>query len=102
MKKPTVRILSFTAGLALAAVVIGVALTKNPALRREVDNQVASVLKATRSLTDTYKNAASKAKAASSLIKKEPEDRAAADAVAAAREEEKLAAQWDAVEKQLD
>ena len=91
MKKATKQVLSFVSGLTLAAVVVGVAIGKSPSLQNEIENQLNSVLKTSRSLIDAYKKFATRSKVAVNLIKT---DREAATGNEAA---EKIDSQWDAV-----
>lgn len=98
MKRSTVQVLSFMSGLTLAAVVIGVTLARSPSLRNEIENQVNSVLKTTRSLVNSYKSVASKSKTAVNLIKSDPEVRAESASAEAEQQAYEVNSQWDAVE----
>ncbi|MDR1358682.1 MAG: hypothetical protein LBJ48_04950 [Coriobacteriales bacterium] len=98
MKKATVQALSFVSGLTLAVVVVGVTISKSPSLRGEVENQIRTVLKTTRTLVDAYKNLASKSKIAVNLIKNEPGEATATEEAAAAHQNTQTNSQWDAVE----
>lgn len=98
MKRSTVQILSFLSGLTLAAVVIGVTLSRNDSLRNEVESQINSVLKTTRTVVDSYKSVASKSKTAVSLIKNDPDILSASDEAEANQQAQEVSNQWDAVE----
>lgn len=98
MRRGTVKVLSFMSGLVLAAVVIGTTINKSPALRSEIENQINTVLKTTRSLIDAYKSIGSKSKAAVGLIKNEPGGRTAGEEAAAVEQAAQIEEQWDAVE----
>ena len=96
MKKSTIQVLSFLSGLTLAAVVVGVTIAKSATLRSEIENQLNSCLKTTRTLVDAYKSVTAKSKTAVNLIKKDtgesPEtEEAVAEQVA------KINDQWDAL-----
>lgn len=98
MKKGTVQALSFLSGLTLAAVVIGITLSKSPGLRNEIESQIDSILKTTRSLVNTYKGVASKSKTAVNMIKKNPEGVAADVAAEAAQQAADANNEWDVLE----
>ncbi|MDR1088412.1 MAG: hypothetical protein LBL23_03995 [Coriobacteriales bacterium] len=98
MKKSTVQVLSFVSGLTLAVVVVGITISKSASLRSEIEDQIRSVLKTTRTLVDTYKNLASKSKTAVKLIKNEPGETTATDEAAAAQQNAHTNSQWDAAE----
>lgn len=100
MKRGTIQVLSFISGLTLAAVVIGVTLSKSPSLRNEVESQAKSVLKTTRTLVDSYKSVVSKSKMAVNLVKNDPKDTALNKDSEAERQSADLENQWDAVEAQ--
>jgi len=98
MKKSTIQVLSFVSGLTIAAVVIGVTISKSPSLQAEIEHQVNSCLKATRSLVDIYKSLVSKSKTATSLIKTESGESIESEE-AAAEQASQVNDQWDAVEE---
>lgn len=98
MKKETVQVLSFLSGLTLAAVVIGVVLSKSPSLLSEIESQADSVLKTTRSLVNTYKGLATKSKTAVNMIKKDPEMLSANEESEALRHASATNSQWDILE----
>ena len=97
MKKSTKQALSFLSGLTLAAVVIGVTINNNPAIRKEIESQFESVLKTTRSLVDAYKSLASKSKTAATFIKSKPGEKTADEEAVQAEASAQLNNQWDAV-----
>lgn len=101
MKKSTVQALSFLSGLTLAAVVIGVTLSKSPSLRTEIENQLNSVLKTTKKVVNSYKSVASKSKTAVGLIKNDPDlfdDEYNEESLLQAQE---INDQWDAAEQAI-
>lgn len=98
MKKGTVQILSFVGGVTLAAVVVGVTLSKNSKIRGEIESQINSVLKTTRLVVDAYKNVASKSKAAANLITNDPTQRMASEEEAISQQQAQTSREWDAVE----
>ncbi len=101
MKKGTLQVLSFLGGLTLAAVTISVVLSKNPTLRKEIENQVTSVVKTTRSLVDAYKNIASKSQTVAGFIKSDAGEKSASTKAAEAEESKQVSTQWDTVETQM-
>ena len=101
MKKSTAQTLSFLSGLTLASVIIGVTISKSPAVRNEIENQLKSVLKTTRSLVDAYKSIVFKSKTAASFIKTDAGEKTAAEEAAAADARVQTSNQWDAVEAQI-
>ena len=100
MKKATIQVISFVSGLTLAAVIIGVTITKNESIRNEIENQINSVLKTTRSLVDAYKSIASKSKTAANLIKSDTGEKNTRGATAEEEARVLINSQWDAVESQ--
>lgn len=101
MKKGTVQILSFVSGLTLAAVVVGVTLSKNKALCNEIENQVTSVLKTTRSMVEVYKSIATKSKKAAALVKNDPSNKTVLQEAAEKTVDQQVVSQWDAIESQI-
>ena len=102
MKKSTIQILSFVSGLTLAAVVVGVTISKSPGIRAEIEKQANSVLKTTRSLVDAYKSIAGKSKSAASLISNDAGDKSAKETSGPSVEQARADSQWDAVEAKLE
>ncbi|MCL2807850.1 MAG: hypothetical protein FWD27_06820 [Coriobacteriia bacterium] len=101
MKKSTAKVLSFIGGMVLASVVIGVTISKSPTIRNEIEGQINSVLKTTKTMVESYKTAATKTKTAIDLIKGSSEEKQARDLVAEKREAEQISDQWDAIERQV-
>lgn len=102
MKKNTIKVLSFLGGLSIAAVVVGVTIYNNPSIKNEIENQLTTVLKATRALVDAYNNLSSKSRVATSFIKTDSSDKAP-DAEAKEQEARVQAnSQWDEVELQIE
>ena len=100
MKKTTIQVISFISGLTLAAVIIGVTITKNQAIRNEIENQINSVLKTTRNVVDAYKSIASKSTAAASFIKSDTGEKNTKKEAAEEETRAKLNKLWSAVETQ--
>ena len=98
MKKGTAQVLSFVSGLTIAAVVIGITLSRSPRLRGEIENQVNGVLNTTRSVVDAYKSVASKSKAVANLITNDPIQKTASEEAAASKQTEQINNDWDFVE----
>lgn len=98
MKKSTMQILSFLSGLTLAAVVIGVTLSKSPSLRGEVENQLNTVLKTTRVVVDSYKSVASKSKTAVGFIRSDAEVMTEQAVAEAEQHKQDINSQWESVE----
>ena len=100
MKKGTIQVISFISGLTLTAVVVGVTISKSPSIRKEIESQLNSCLKATRALADTYKSVASKTKSAVNLIKKDAGEKTEKETAAEEEVREQVSSQWNAVEAQ--
>ncbi|MCL2528771.1 MAG: hypothetical protein FWE41_00295 [Coriobacteriia bacterium] len=100
MNKTTVQVISFVSGLTIAAVVLGVTISKNQNIRNEIESQISSVLKTTRSLVDSYKSLASKSKTAASLIKSDAGEKSARDEAAEEEAQAQIDIQWDNLEAQ--
>jgi hypothetical protein len=100
MKKRTVQTLSFISGLTLAAVVVGVTLSKSPGLRGEIEHQINSVLKSTRTLVNAYKSVVSKSKVAVNLVKNDV-DPQGSGGEETARQTAELDNQWNAAEARV-
>jgi len=100
MKKGTVQVISFLSGLTLAAVILGVTINRSEAIRNEIENQMNSVLKTTRSLVDAYKSIASKSKTAASFIKSDSGEKSTREEAAEEEARAQVSSQWDAVETQ--
>ena len=100
MKKSTLRAISFISGLTLTAVVVGVTISKNPKIRSEIENQINSCLKATRTMVDAFAGIARKTKTATSLIKGDSGGKTPREAAAEAEVKRHINNQWDTVEAQ--
>lgn len=101
MKKGTVQVLSFVSGLTLAAVVIGVTISKSPALRGEIESQLSSVLRTTRGVVDAYKSLGSKSKAAINLVRPDSGAKTAEEKMAEAEQNARVNQLWEEVEEGL-
>jgi len=99
MKKATVQVLSFLSGLTLAAVILGVTISKSESIRNEIENQISTVLKTTRSVVDAYKSIASKSKTAASFIKSDSKEKDLKSEAAEHEARAQIDGQWDAVER---
>jgi len=100
MKKTTVKVISFLSGLTLAAVILTVTINNSPKIRNEIESQINSVLKTTRSLVDTYKSVASKSKSAASLLKGDKGEKTLSEEAAEKEANALVDSQWDAIERQ--
>ena len=100
MKKTTVQVISFVSGLTAAAVVLGITISKNEKIRNEIENQINSVLKTTRSLVDAYKSLASKSTTAASFIKSDAGEKNSKDDAAEEEAKAQIDIQWDTIEAQ--
>ena len=98
MKNTTVRVISFVSGLTIAAVVLGITISKNQKIRNEIESQINSVLKTTRSLVDAYKSLGSKSKTAASFIKSDSGEKNVKGDAAEEEVKAQIDIQWDAVE----
>ena len=101
MNKNTIQVLSFVSGLTLASVVIGVTLCKSDTLRNEIENQLSTVLKTTKSLVNAYKGLASKSKTAATFIRGESAETTRGESGATSEHKDKLGSKWDAIEASM-
>ena len=98
MKKSTMQLMSFVSGLTLAAVVIGVTLSKSPALRGEIESQLNTILKTTRVVVDSYKRVATKSKSAANLIRNDADVMTEREEAEINKHAKETNSMWDAME----
>jgi len=100
MEKNTVQLISFLSGLTITAVVIGVTISKSPKIRGEIESQLNTCLKATRTMSDAYKNLAFRSRTASSFITNDAGEKTPREEAAETEAAERANSQWDTVEAQ--
>jgi hypothetical protein len=95
MKKNTIQVLSFLSGLTIAAVAVGVTVSKNQSIRNEIENQLNNILGITKPLLSTLKGFIANANNANSAyIKADAQGATAVPDLPAGD----LSAQWEQIE----